>query len=201
MLAVLAVVCSTWSPVNVATSQRDPLVPWGATYFPSVRAANKMTSRINIFPIYGHGNGNKVFHDLMGFDLFIWYPIHAYIPGRSTLLMLLLACMDSVFLLENPGGSSILQHPRLVWLFQKLRGLRMPVLRQQVLIPDPGLVFQTGDGFKHVLYVYSHRFTDLLLKYGILRVMSTSIFQCLHECLHPQSSNVQKLDILFCKWF
>lgn len=52
MLAVLAVVCSTWSPVNMATSQRDALVPWGATYFPSVRAANKMTSRIAFFSMW-----------------------------------------------------------------------------------------------------------------------------------------------------
>ena len=48
--------------------------------------------------------------------------------GRSTLLMALIVCMDSVFLLENPGGSCILQHVRLQWLFRKLKEFDHPAL-------------------------------------------------------------------------
>ncbi len=45
LMLVLAVVCSTWSAVNLGTSERDLLLPCGASYKPSVRAANKMVSR------------------------------------------------------------------------------------------------------------------------------------------------------------
>lgn len=52
LLGVLAVVCSTYSPVNIATSNRDVLCPLGATYHPSVRRANKMTSRHGFRPVH-----------------------------------------------------------------------------------------------------------------------------------------------------
>ena len=45
MLAVLAIVCSSWSAVNKGTSERDELIPLGANYKPSVRSANKMVAR------------------------------------------------------------------------------------------------------------------------------------------------------------
>ncbi|CAK9032143.1 Uncharacterized protein SCF082_LOCUS19941 [Durusdinium trenchii] len=91
-LALLAIVCSSFSVVNRGTSERDELIPWGASFRPSVRTANKMTT-------------------------------------RSTLLFALVACMDSVFLLENPGGSCIMTHPRLAWLVKRLYCLGMPVFR------------------------------------------------------------------------
>ena len=44
-MVVVAVVCSSWSIVNVATSQRDVLTPYGDTSLGSVRSGNKMVSR------------------------------------------------------------------------------------------------------------------------------------------------------------
>ncbi len=42
---MIAVVCSTWSVVNLATSQRDVLCPLGQSMLASVRSANRMVSR------------------------------------------------------------------------------------------------------------------------------------------------------------
>lgn len=47
-LYVIAVVCSTWSAVNLATSQRDLLTPLGDTSLPGVHAANRMVSRLGV---------------------------------------------------------------------------------------------------------------------------------------------------------
>ncbi len=44
-LAVIAVVCSSWSVVNLATSQRDILCPFGQTMLASVRSGNCMVAR------------------------------------------------------------------------------------------------------------------------------------------------------------
>ena len=44
-LAVIAVVCSSWSVVNLATSQRDMLCPFGQTQLASVRSGNRMVAR------------------------------------------------------------------------------------------------------------------------------------------------------------
>lgn len=44
-LYVIAVVCSTWSSVNIATSQRDILTPYGNQNLPSVRSGNRMVAR------------------------------------------------------------------------------------------------------------------------------------------------------------
>ena len=49
MTVVLAIVCSTWSAVNLGTSERDALIPLGAFYKPSVRSANKMVARTGCF--------------------------------------------------------------------------------------------------------------------------------------------------------
>lgn len=42
---VIAVVCSTWSAVNLATSQRDCLTPLGDTRVGGVNAGNRMVAR------------------------------------------------------------------------------------------------------------------------------------------------------------
>ena len=44
-LYVIAVVCSTWSSVNIATSQRDILTPLGNQNLPSVESGNRMVAR------------------------------------------------------------------------------------------------------------------------------------------------------------
>jgi len=114
LLVVLAIVCSTWSSVNQHTSGRDILVPYGTTYYPSVRSGNKMTS-------------------------------------RSALLILLISCMEAVFMIENPGGSSICHHPRLHWVLTKLRELGLPVFKCKFWMikfgtstPKPTMVLSTS---------------------------------------------------------
>ena len=46
---VIAVVCSTWSSVNLATSKRDLLCPYGDQRVPSVRSGNRMVARLGGF--------------------------------------------------------------------------------------------------------------------------------------------------------
>ena len=46
---VVAVVCSTWSSVNLATSKRDLLCPYGDQRVPSVRSGNRMVARLGGF--------------------------------------------------------------------------------------------------------------------------------------------------------
>lgn len=53
LLALLGVVCSTWSVVNRATSMRDLLVPLGQLNFLSVRRGNKMVARTLWWNVYG----------------------------------------------------------------------------------------------------------------------------------------------------
>ena len=48
LAAVIAVVCSSWSPVNQHTSGRDFLLPGGLFFRKSVAAANKMVARTPI---------------------------------------------------------------------------------------------------------------------------------------------------------
>lgn len=42
---VIAVVCSSWSAVNTATSKRDLLNPYGDQSLPGVRCGNRMVAR------------------------------------------------------------------------------------------------------------------------------------------------------------
>ena len=44
-LYVIGVVCSSWSSVNLGTSQRDEMTPLGNTNIPSIRAGNLMVAR------------------------------------------------------------------------------------------------------------------------------------------------------------
>ena len=43
---VIAVVCSSWSAVNLATSKRSVLTPFGDQSLTSVRSANRMVARL-----------------------------------------------------------------------------------------------------------------------------------------------------------
>lgn len=45
VLCAIGVVCSSWSIVNLHTSQRDPLTPYGDCSCSSVRAGNRMVAR------------------------------------------------------------------------------------------------------------------------------------------------------------
>ena len=56
-LFTIAVVCSTWSAVNLATSKRDTLTPYGDVSLPSVRSANRMVARTGFPYLMIMGNG------------------------------------------------------------------------------------------------------------------------------------------------
>ena len=45
-----------------------------------------------------------------------------YVPERVSLLIVLLECLGQSWMIENPGGSSILLHPCLKWAIQTIQG-------------------------------------------------------------------------------
>ena len=53
-LYVLAVVCSSWSAVNLATSKRDVLTPYGDENVTSVRTGNRMVARLDHIDVGPH---------------------------------------------------------------------------------------------------------------------------------------------------
>ena len=48
LISTLAVVCSSWSVVNLATSQRNLLLPYGNARSTSVIRANRMVARTRV---------------------------------------------------------------------------------------------------------------------------------------------------------
>ena len=75
-LAVIAVVCSSWSMVNAGTSQRDILCPYGASEITSVRIGNIMVARRGIGSLKKSSNvllvvGSRVFC-FVGFVMFLF---------------------------------------------------------------------------------------------------------------------------------
>lgn len=50
LLCTIGVVCSSWSIVNLHTSQRDPLTPYGNCHLAGVRGGNRMVARTGIKP-------------------------------------------------------------------------------------------------------------------------------------------------------
>lgn len=82
---------------------------------------------------------------------------------RCILLMALIVCMDSVFVVENPGGSCILAHPRFQWFIKALRDAGVPVFLKQFnnffvvdfLVFDGGLKFIVNLGMEAPLELRS----------------------------------------------
>ena len=48
-------------------------------------------------------------------------------PWRTILLIILCLVMDSMFLLGQPSGSSIMEYPRVKWLLRTLKRIGLPV--------------------------------------------------------------------------
>lgn len=48
-------------------------------------------------------------------------------PWRTILLVILCLVMDSMFLLEQPSGSSIMEYPRIKWLLRTFKRIGLPV--------------------------------------------------------------------------
>ena len=50
--------------------------------------------------------------------------------ARLGLLLILICCLGSSFIVENPASSIVVEHPRLVWVFKALRKVGITVLCQ-----------------------------------------------------------------------
>lgn len=120
LLTLLAPVCSTWSAVNLATSQRSELCPWGNVGLLSVRRGNKMVSRpgppffMNRFQLISIKNHCA--------SLLL-------ARVRVALLLVLQSALQTSWMVENPGSSRILLHPRLKWAINALKSIGIPASR------------------------------------------------------------------------
>lgn len=54
--------------------------------------------------------------------------VHIPSPARVSLLVALIVCLDSIFIMENPERSAVVGHPRLVWVFKGLKAVGTEVL-------------------------------------------------------------------------
>ena len=124
LLMMLATVCSTWVSVNAGTSRRSVLTPSGLACFTSVRRANKQVSRM--------GTTNIVQRTWSCFK-FTWesFPSIGFVLvfhlARTCLLILLIVCMDSVFLLEQPSTSLMVLFHRMRQTFRLLKAVGVKV--------------------------------------------------------------------------
>ena len=134
LLAILAPVCSSWSMVNLFTSLRSELLPWGNCALVGVRRANKMISRCGCLrpTSFFWGPGRPEYTPLKP-GKFPAVPatvlhLHWQLLVRLVLMMLLMCALRFSWILENPGSSCILLHPRLRWMIRTLKdlGLRVP---------------------------------------------------------------------------
>ena len=129
-LFIIAVVCSTWSAVNLHTSQRDILTPYGDTTRTSVNSGNRMVARLVIVSRWGNQFDKKkrgllILHGTPYFCI-ISSPLWPWCgPGRVALMLLLLQCLQQHWFVENPASSCLLLHPWMNWaigLIKKFSG-------------------------------------------------------------------------------
>lgn len=109
--------------VNAGTSKRDYLLPMGDPEEPSVAYSNLMASR----PRFETNNPSYICLGL------IWgilgSPFQSS-PVRTSLLLLLITAAGSVWLLENPGSSVVMQHDHMQNLIRLLRRVGLNVYKQ-----------------------------------------------------------------------
>ena len=100
-LLATGTVCSSWVAVNQGTSKRSSLMPGGSGAVLSCRKGNKMVTRTDLCKMRA--------------------PLCKALNGRMALLKLLICCMDSGFVLENPMTSKMFDY---CWLVEAIRLLR-----------------------------------------------------------------------------
>lgn len=131
IFASFAPVCSSWSIVNRATSQRTILTPYGNTASTNVIRGNRMASRTAFTKLWFVNSECKMVDH--GIYCSQWHsspiiPQKGLPIVRTGLLAILLACLNSTFIIENPGSSAICWHPGLLWALKCLHkaGKRAP---------------------------------------------------------------------------
>ena len=97
---LLAVVCTSFSAMNVATSKRSPCTPFGDTTLPHVRATCSHFFRNYFFP--SHHVNYILSHTEVG-NLLL---------SRSILLCYLAVCLNGALMLEQPSSSRLPWFPR-----------------------------------------------------------------------------------------
>ena len=121
MVAMIAIVCSSWTCVNRATSGRDILLPGGLSYHRSVRTANKMVARTGISKTKcktaKHCETSFFHRFVVSIVLLCTSSPH----DRACLLILLLTTLEATWVVENPAGSCIFEYPRMKQVFQILK--------------------------------------------------------------------------------
>lgn len=127
LYSMLAVVCSSWSAVNVGTSKRCIANAAGDTSLLYVAEANSMCARLfesnslYIFstkPIHNHSCiKQSMLRDVL------WDSIgksHSKTMSvlRTVLLAVLIVAMGGTFFIEQPGGSYMEYYEKLRWLYK-----------------------------------------------------------------------------------
>ena len=112
-MALFAVCCSSFVPVNRGTGARSLLTPLGDMLVPSVRRSNKLMSRTGV----ASASQNLDFWENIENSE---SPSPDLLPWRTVLLQTLLIAAGGIFALENPQNSLIALHDRWVWLLNTL---------------------------------------------------------------------------------
>ena len=161
-LFIIAVVCSTWSAINLHTSQRDILTPLGDCNFAiseggksnGSKAGNPTWSSISFNPQREDVTWSR--GSLQHYN-FCWDWNCFDSPGRVALLVILLQCLDQHWMVENPGSSCLLLHPWMRWAMRLIQKAYGKVIFFQVSIANRGwrlLFWEWPRREKHILVLF-----------------------------------------------
>ena len=118
---MLAPVCSSFCAANQGTAARDLLNGWGNFFHPSISRGNKLMSRTK-------SCSSSLFKTVCLSDIFGSLIKSCFcVCVRTILLAVLITVMDCLFLLEQPGGSSVLAYPRAKWFIRAMKRIGIPV--------------------------------------------------------------------------
>lgn len=121
LAAMLAPVCSSFCAANQGTAARDLLNGWGNFFHPSISRGNKLMSRTK-------SCSSSLFKTVCLSDIFGSLIKSCFcVCVRTILLAVLITVMDCLFLLEQPGGSSVLAYPRAKWFIRAMKRIGIPV--------------------------------------------------------------------------
>ena len=136
---LLAIVCSSWVPINIATSKRSVVLPEGNTSLSYVANANCMCSRclglqlcvctVYCHSIYSRSQGHSVVLFLRTWNVYvrgdvvftnvlvcICFTQHL----RTVLICALIVARGGTFFLEQPGGSYMEYFDKMRWLYERV---------------------------------------------------------------------------------
>ena len=118
---MLAPVCSSFCAANQGTAARDLLNGWGNFFHPSISRGNKLMSRTK-------SCSSSLFKTVCLSNIFGSLIKSCFcVCVRTILLAVLITVVDCLFLLEQPGGSSVLAYPRAKWFIRAMKRIGIPV--------------------------------------------------------------------------